>query len=177
MMMSKRKKCKYCKENFNPTYSTTQQVCSYKCAIELNKTKSKKEWSKKKKAGLEKLKTKGDYFKEVQIVFNKWVRLRDRGEVCISCQKPNGAEQAGHYRSVGSSPELRFNEFNVNGQCVRCNMHLHGNLINYRIGLIKKYGIKKVEKLEKYHKMNNYTIFELKDLKEKYKSKIRALSK
>lgn len=84
--------------------------------------------------------------KKAQEVFNKWVRDRDRENGCISC----GAEvdHAGHYLSAGHHGHLRFNEMNVNGQCLRCNNFLHGNLINYRQGLVKKYGEDKVKMLE-----------------------------
>lgn len=37
---------------------------------------------------------------------------------------------------------------NCNGQCIRCNQHLHGNLIFYRIGLVIKYGEEAVRELE-----------------------------
>ena len=84
--------------------------------------------------------------KKAQIVFNAWIRKRDQDKGCISC----GSEvnQAGHYLSQGHHGALRFNEVNVNGQCVRCNCFLHGNLINYRQGLVKKYGEQKVLLLE-----------------------------
>lgn len=84
--------------------------------------------------------------KKAQMVFNAWIRNRDQDKGCISC----GAEvqQAGHYFSQGHHSALRFNEMNTNGQCIRCNCFLHGNLINYRSGLIKRYGEQKVMLLE-----------------------------
>ena len=114
-------------------------------------------------------------------VFNAWVRLRDSttfststmGE-CISCG--NWKElQAGHYYAAGKYSNLRFDEMNVNGQCVRCNYHLHGNLENYRLGLIRKYGEKKVEDLEikaGWSKRNpwKWNRFELIEIILKYKS-------
>lgn len=80
-------------------------------------------------------------------VFNKWIRERDKDLGCISCSKPT-FEHAGHYYSGGHYSGVRFNEINVNGQCVRCNNFLHGNLIGYRKGLIKKYGEDKVSELD-----------------------------
>jgi len=84
--------------------------------------------------------------KKAQIIFNKWIRERDKDNGCISC----GAEvqHAGHYYSQGHHSALRFNEMNVNGQCLRCNNFLHGNLINYRKGLVRKHGEDKVLMLE-----------------------------
>ena len=89
--------------------------------------------------------------------FNKFIRLRDKGQSCISCN--NQFNQAGHYYSGGHHSALKFNENNVNGQCIRCNYHLHGNLIEYRKRLINKIGIDKVEELDKlasYYKRLGY---------------------
>lgn len=83
---------------------------------------------------------------KAQRVFNAWIRERDKDKCCISCGGP--VEQAGHYFSAGHHSALRFNEVNVNGQCVRCNYFEHGNLIHYRAGLVKKYGEQKVLMLE-----------------------------
>jgi len=80
-------------------------------------------------------------------VFNKFIRLRDEGQPCISCGKYKKL-QAGHYYSAGKHENLRFEEDNVNGQCLQCNYYLSGNLLNYREGLIKKIGIERVERLD-----------------------------
>lgn len=91
-------------------------------------------------------KTLPQLLKKAQDVFNKFIRNRDNHRGCISC----GAEiqHAGHYFSQGHHSALRYNEMNTNGQCLRCNNFLHGNLINYRKGLVKKYGEEKVLMLE-----------------------------
>ncbi|WP_346320940.1 recombination protein NinG [Chitinophaga sp. YIM B06452] len=85
--------------------------------------------------------------------FNTYIRKRDdQGGyfTCISCGETKGLSQmnAGHFFSAGHCAALRFNEDNVHGQCVPCNMHLHGNLIRYREGLVKKIGEDKVKLLE-----------------------------
>jgi len=84
--------------------------------------------------------------KKAQRIFNTWVRERDKDKGCISCGSE--VDHAGHYYSQGHHGSLRFNEMNVNGQCLRCNNFLHGNLINYRKGLVKRYGDQKVMLLE-----------------------------
>jgi hypothetical protein len=81
---------------------------------------------------------------KAQTVFNAWVRERD--SACISCG--GAVDHAGHYFSAGHYSALRFNEENVNGQCIRCNNYMHGNLIHYRKGLIKKISEKAVNELE-----------------------------
>jgi len=96
--------------------------------------------SKKKVTPLPKL------IKKAQDIFNAWIRNRDKDFVCISCG--SGIDHAGHYFSAGHYSSLRFNEINVNGQCLRCNNYLHGNLIRYRQGLISKYGEQEVLLLE-----------------------------
>lgn len=174
-MKIKQKKCRNCKCLFTP-FNTTTIVCSLECSIELTKAnrekKEKKDWRAEKKRRKEALKTKSDYLKELQVVFNKWVRLRDEGDNCISCNKPAKKENAGHYRSVGGNPELRFEPLNCNLQCEYCNTYLHGNLIDYRINLINKIGLDKVEWLESKHEPKHYTVQELKELKEYYKKRL-----
>jgi hypothetical protein len=77
---------------------------------------------------------------------------------------------AGHYMSVGSTPELRFNEDNVHKQCERCNSYFSGNLVNYRRELINRIGVERVEFLErKDHEPLKLTIDEIKELIKKYK--------
>jgi len=79
--------------------------------------------------------------------FNRFIRERDMDECCISCGAYN-VKQAGHFFSGGNYPNLKFNENNVNGQCVKCNYYLSGNLLEYRKNLIDKIGIDEVENLE-----------------------------
>ena len=76
---------------------------------------------------------------------------------------------AGHYRTVGAHPELRFEPDNVHKQCNRnCNKAKSGNLTEYRKNLVKKIGLKRVEYLEGPHKAKHYTIEDIKDIKKKY---------
>ena len=178
--MSKRT-CKGCKKKFERLRSN-QVVCSFECSIdytnELKEKKEAKDWRVKKKRIKESLKTHSDYTKELQVVFNKYIRLRDKGKPCISCNRVLGSKQdCGHYRSVGSCPELRFSEKNTAAQCVFCNQHQHGNLIEYRKGLIKKLGVEEVELLENYHIPMKHSIPELIEMKVIYKDKIKKIEK
>lgn len=108
--------------------------------------------------------------KKTQIVFNKWIRERDKEKGCISC----GGEvsEAGHYYSQGHHSSLRFNEVNTNGQCTRCNCFLHGNLIHYRNGLMSRYEKQKLDLLDSVATRNpvkRWTRFELDEIINKYK--------
>ena len=113
--------------------------------------------------------------KYTQDDFNEYIRLRDQDKGCISC--PGMVEHAGDYFSQGHHSALRFNEVNVNGQCLRCNTFLHGNLINYRKGLIKRYGEQKVQLLESssVRKTKKWERFELQALREYFKNEISKL--
>lgn len=89
---------------------------------------------------------------------NEYIRLRDKDETCISCGKYKEL-QAGHFYSAGHNQCLRFNEDNIHGQCVQCNMHLNGNLLEYRKGLIRRYNEDFVTKLDEtiiYYQSKGY---------------------
>ena len=178
----KPKSCKQCKQPFTPI-RPLQEVCCFDCAlaytlilnvksIRSERVKSRQETKEK----LTKLKTKSEWLKEAQIEFNKYIRLRDQHLPCISCARFHaGQYHAGHYRTVGANPALRFNESNVNKQCAPCNNHLSGNIVSYRIGLVQKYGIKTVEWIEGKHEPQHYTIEQIKEIKTKYKNLCKQL--
>ena len=178
----KQKHCRICKQLYTPRNSL-QLVCSPLCAIAYTKASADKEnratalkSRKETKEKLEKLKTRQEYLKDAQQFFNKYIRLRDANLPCISCQRFHaGQYHAGHYRSTGAMPALKFDENNVHKQCSACNNHLSGNIINYRIHLINKIGIEKVELLEGKHEPKHYTIDEIKLIKEHYKKLIKEL--
>ena len=168
------KKCKLCKNIFEPT-KPLQQVCGWECAIELSKTKRIKTVKKEVKEAKLKLKSRSDWLKDTQVVFNKYIRLRDQDDGCISCgSKSAYAYHAGHYRSIGSAGHLRFNEQNCHRQCSACNTHLSGNLIRYRLGLIRKIGIHAVETLESDNDTIKIGIEEIKILKAYFSAKIKT---
>lgn len=105
---------------------------------------------------------------KTQKVFNAWVRQRDQNKGCISCGRE--VTEAGHYRSQGHNSSLRFNEMNTNGQCTRCNCFLHGNLIEYRKGLVKRYGEEKVLMLENVSGFKKWSRVELFSIIEMYQT-------
>lgn len=175
------KKCKQCKKKFEPTYNSVQPVCSYQCAIAYSKKEKAKEWKKEKKKLKAGLKRKQDWEKELEVIFNKFIRLRDKDMPCISCDAPAGTYTltAGHFYPAGTYKNLRFNENNVNSQCWwNCNKNKSGNLLEYRPRLIKKIGLPEVEELDRLRNMPvRYTIPELEEMMVYYKNKIKELSK
>ena len=87
-MKARTKKCFNCKEEFTP-FSTLQKFClKNECIKAMVEAQKLKEWNKKKKKLVENLKTANDYLKIAQQVFNKFIRVRDAGLNCISCNKP-----------------------------------------------------------------------------------------
>lgn len=142
-----------------------------------------KEDKKETRAKLEAMKTKPQLTKEVEGAMNKFVRLRDVDKGCISCGKHfilgqiGGSYDAGHYRSVGSAPHLRFDQRNVHGQCKHCNDYLGGNPTGYRVGLIARIGLQEVEALEADQEPRKYTRDELRTLRDVYRAAVRQMLK
>lgn len=106
-----------------------------------------------------------DLKKVVQRKVNAYVRERDKDLPCISCGKWSDNWHCGHYIAQGSSGALRYNLDNLSKQCAGCNLFKHGALIDYRIGLIKKIGVKRVEWLENHRKdIKKWTREELQEI-------------
>lgn len=179
------KRCKACTEQFTPTRQM-QKVCGRSCAERLVKAQAERERArtaqadrKATKQKLAALKPRSQWLKEAQAAFNAYIRARDEaaGLPCISCDRHHqGSWDAGHYLTVGARPELRFDEANVHRQCVPCNQHLHGNLVLYRIGLVKRLGSAEVERLEGPHDPKHYSIDDIKAIKATYRAKTKALT-
>lgn len=176
-----KRKCVNCGQVFQKL-KPLQNCCSIVCSIEhakaLREKKEAREWKKEKAVRKEKLKTKSDYEKELETVFNEFIRLRDVGQPCISCDAPYGTYEvnAGHYYPAGSYKNLRFTELNVHNQCVHCNKHRHANLIEYTERLPLRIGIESFEELKRLKNVSrHYSIPELIELKVIYKDKIKQL--
>ena len=172
----KAKKCRACTFPFHPRVST-QVVCSPLCALKLNKMKKEKAFDQETRKLKSGIKTRGDYTAEAQTSINCFVRLRDVKDPCISCGRFHGGRyDAGHFLPIGSSPEIRFNLWNINKQCHwNCNIKRGGNQIEYRKRLVKKIGINKVEWLEGPHDALKYTIEDLKRVKRIFNRKTKIL--
>lgn len=176
LSLKKAKKCKICGTEFSP-FKTTQVVCSIPCAITHGKATQAKKARQETRQARQQLKTRQDWIKEAQQCFNKYIRLRDKDEPCISCGRHHqGQYHAGHFRTTAAAPQLRFNEDQVHKQCAPCNNHLSGNLLEYRKRLIQKIGAERVEVLENDSTIKRWTIEELQDIKRIYKNKCKELN-
>ena len=187
----KPRKCRHCKQMFQPTYCG-QNTCSFECKVALGVFFAERSKAKREKAERiaeiastkilrEKLKTKSEWMREAQTAFNQFIRLRDQlaGHPCISSGQTldwsGNNVDAGHYRSRGSAPHLRFDERNCHAQSKKDNRYLSGNAVDYRIGLIARIGLEAVESLEADQTPKKYTIAELKAIKSHYVAKLKEM--
>lgn len=179
---TKRCAIKTCREPFTPR-GMSHKACSPECALELVQVEKERAARKERQAGLVALKTRRDYLKEAQVAFNAFIRMRDQiaGHACISSGRPldwsGNAVDAGHYRSVGSAPHLRFHEDNCHAQSKHDNQWKSGNAVDYRIGLIKRIGLARVEALEADNTPRKYTAEQLIAIRDEYRAKLKQLKK
>ena len=155
-----------------------QKVCSVQCATEIVVTKKRVEFKRETRKRKKNLNDNDRSYqlKKCQQTFNEYIRKRDEKDPCISCGRDHqGQYHAGHYRTVGAHPELRFNELNCHKQCSVCNNHKSGNIVEYRINLARKIGEKNLEWLEGSHEVQKLSIDEIKEIRQYYKEKLRNL--
>lgn len=183
----KRCKAKPCGIVFKPRNSM-QCVCSGLCGLTLAaakreqaETRTRQAERKVDRAKRESLKTRSDWIKDAQKAFNAYIRARDAGQACICCGASlsanvvGGGADAGHYRSVGSAPHLRFDERNCHAQTKQCNRWGAGRAVDYRIGLIRRIGREAVEALEADQSPKHYTIPDLIAIRDKYRAMTKQL--
>jgi len=194
-MRKPRRKCTVCREWFHPTRDG-QFVCSFECASTHGKAandaakasaqmKAKKQKQQKEKEDRKRqaerrqaVKPLSYFIKQAQHAFNEFIRYRDRYLPCISCDRHHeGQYHAGHFRTTGANPELRFDEDNCHKQCSVCNNHLSGNLIAYRPALIAKIGQARFDDLMGPHALPKWTRDDYMRIRDEYRAKLRDLKK
>lgn len=182
--------CRSCKAKFEPR-TQMQIACGVPCAIahgaKITATQKAKQQRKERvqdKARLDSFKTYPQLIAACQKAFNALVRYRDKDQPCICCGRRSEKEfltgsnwDCGHYRSTGSAPHLRFNFDNAHRQMVFCNRHGAGRAVDYRIGLIARIGLVRVEALEADNTPRKWTHDELRAMTAEYRAKLAALKK
>lgn len=118
--------------------------------------------------------------KKMDIVFSKYIRLRDSSGgifTCCSCGKTKLFEQAdaGHFINRRWMA-IRWDERNVHAQCRSCNRFDEGNSIGYTRFMLKKYGEDVVDLLESLKTPYKWTDGEVGILIKDYKQKIKEMS-
>jgi predicted nucleic acid-binding Zn ribbon protein len=176
---TKPKQCPVCPKTFIPQYSSLQQVCSPKCAVIFNSEKEVKKRVQQMKVEVE---GTNQLEKAARLIFQKWIRERDKDLPCISCGRTSTKQwDAGHMYKAELFTGLIFDERNANKQCSECNgVNMHGNVLEYHKGLIKRYGQKYVDELDAIadeNRMKKFSRQELIDIANKYKMKLKELQK
>ena len=198
MAIPKRKRtCRVCRNNFQPV-RCLQQTCSFDCEVKLGLIHAERSKAKREKA--ERIaeiastkilrarvnNTKTYWWKQARKYYNAWVRARDEGKECISCDtilintgKPGGDYDAGHCRSVGSAKHLEFDDRNVHGQCKHCNSSkgLGGNYHAYRAKLPSRIGQDAFDALMADQDTRSLTISDYKAIVEVSKRKLKEMKK
>ena len=185
--MTKPAKCKVCQCAYTKT-RPLQTVCSPPCALVLARKATEKAQAKEQakdrketRQKLDAMQTKPQLTKKAQTAFNAFIRARDAGKPCISCGTPLSNEpntyDAGHYRSVGSAPHMRFVEENCHGQCKHCNNYLAGNHVEYRKRLVERIGLQAVESIESDNTVRKYSHEDLIELAKHYRAAALATKK
>ena len=180
------KACKVCGEVFKP-FKSTQKVCSPGCAVILardtRRAKEAKERRKIDRDRLEAIQPLGHWHKKAQEAFNAFIRIRDEGRPCISCgaMKPH---TCGHQLSVASTPELRYDTRNANGQCSTCNS---GNAkypknegtikAKYEAGVLFRFGPKRMAFIRSPHPIKQYREEDLKRIAAIFKKRAKIYKK
>ena len=169
-------RCKNCKNKFEQVRFNQKFCLEPECVRVWVESEKAKQWKKTKQKAKLDLMTLSDYLKLAQQVFNKFIRLRDKGQVCISCQKKPLKENAGHFFNANNHYNVRFDERNTHLQCEHCNTYLSANLIEYQKHLINKIGIESYNELEAdARKTRKFTKDELKEIIAIYKKKIKEI--
>jgi hypothetical protein len=128
----------------------------------------------------EKIKTRQEWLAECQAIANRYARIRDAKDGCISCDKPAtwpGQWHGSHFRSVGAASAVRLNLWNIHKACSVCNHHLSGNVAEYRPRLVEKIGLAKVEWLESQNQLVRYDIEYLKRYKKVIGKRLKRMEK
>ncbi|HEI6974361.1 TPA: recombination protein NinG [Yersinia enterocolitica] len=185
--------CKVCKTRFKPE-TVYQWWCNEEHRIEYAvlvmkdnrsrdqaselKRRREKEREEKKELKVRKInaKPKTYWIKQAQQAVNAFVRARDSNLPCVSCGIHSAAQwDAGHYRTTAAAPQFRFDPRQIHKQCSVCNQHKSGNIVPYRVELIKRIGIETVEAIENNHERRSYTVEELKGIRDYYRLELKQL--
>ena len=185
-MQKKPKTCRVCKAKFSP-YSSTTVVCSINCAIKHTEAKNARLEERRAviarrelKQAKEAIKKPQEWFNECKTIAQKYARIRDFADGCISCDKGVnwwGQWHGSHFMPAGNNKAVALNLLNIHKACSECNNHKSGNLIEYQDRLIKKIGIEKVEWLKSQKQPHRFDVDYLRRYKKVIGKRLRRLEK
>lgn len=141
-----KRKCKVCGTTYTPFGIASW--CSPDCGTDLALRKLAK--LKEQEAAADRALTRQQkldlkplhyWAKRAEKQFNRFIRLRDAGDPCISCGTYDSPVwHAGHMYTVRARPDIRFNEDNVHLQCPDCNTYNGGLVGEYKKRVVTKIG-------------------------------------
>ena len=188
-------KCQLCKVRFTPEERgrrlhdacTDEWIAAFRekqekkaQAARVKKASAERKEDRKKLDGMKTIPT---LIKEADRAFQAWVKERDRqaGYDCISSGRPlqwgTLLVNAGHFRSKGAASALRYHPDNCHAQSQHDNLYKSGNISAYRVRLIERIGIERVEALECMNAVHHWTREELLAIKATYVQKLKDLRK
>lgn len=157
--------------------------CSFDHASQYARAKALKTKQAEYKAETKRLKAKVSQYdlrtrkRAAKEACHAYIRERDKYKPCICCGEPLGESfDAGHFINDGNHPFTRYDEDNIHGQRVVCNRYRGGDSGHYRVNLIERIGLKRVEQLEENKsKPIKRTAEDYKEIERYYKRKLREL--
>ena len=174
----KEKKCRYCKEKFQPLNSLQPFCFKDECIKAHNKAVAEKKNKKIKKDLSSKYPDKSKFMAVAQTIVNRYIRLRDLNKPCCTCGHLEGRQfHAGHFECAGGNQHQRFYTLNIHKQCSICNNYKSGNLAAYKQFMIEKYGLEKTNQIINDHGSKKYTIEYLEKLIRVFRNKIKLYEK
>lgn len=160
-----------------------QQVCSPMCAkrkVQADASVKRAEHRQRK----ESIKTIPKLIAEAQVAFNTYIRERDKDKGCFVCDKLfqqtetlGGVMDAGHVRSRGAAPQLRFNEDNCHAECKPCNSAWGAKPHEIEAGAIRRIGQQRYDALKADNAPHKWTHAELREIRDTYRQKVREMKK
>jgi len=164
-MANSKRKCRNCKNYFRVDADTPKfikwgsEACREALALkELSKVRLQQERARKRSQKAEKqvnAKRKREFrANDIRIrkpaakkACHDYIKYRDRGKLCICCNKPIDIVNAGHWLESGNNPQVRYDENNIHSQKVDCNHYHGGDSGDYEKNLRIKIGDEAVDLL------------------------------
>lgn len=198
--LPKPRDCRHCGQEFQPNWGQgSSKACSINCAIALQDTKKERDHRAQVKAQEKAARAKlredkarvrpmSKIKSDAQDAFNAFIRERDSHLPCISCGLFEAEPIAGclwdcgHFLSIGSHIDLRFNEDNAHRQHSRCNRGAaksgHNDRVvsqDYREFLVQRIGLERVTALEGPYQILQLRREDYLEITKHYKAKLKEL--
>jgi len=183
MLSTKPGKCRHCKQRLDKIGQKLHDDCvsawwaANQAKIRAKVVKADKVATKGK---LEKLKTPSKWEDECRQIVQKYARIRDRNDGCISCELPanwDGQWHGSHFRSHGAASAVQFNLWNIHKSCWICNKIYSGRIDGYEPRLVAKIGQDKVDWLKSQNQIVRHDVDYYKRFKAVMGKKLRRLEK